>query len=57
MVRAVAGDPIAGDPCSPIAGDPIACMLVVSMHPTVLREDSRVVSGDFPGLARQFLQQ
>ena len=39
------------------SGTPIACMLVVSMHPTVLREDSMVVSGDFPGLARQFLQQ
>jgi neutral ceramidase len=39
------------------AGKPIACMLVVSMHPTVLREDSRVVSGDFPGLARRYLQR
>jgi hypothetical protein len=38
-------------------GTPVACMLVVSMHPTVLREDSRVVSGDFPGLARRYLQQ
>jgi neutral ceramidase len=39
------------------AGDPIACMVVCSMHPTVLREDSMVVSGDFPGLARRYLQQ
>jgi hypothetical protein len=39
------------------AGSPIACMLIVSMHPTVLREDSMVVSGDFPGLARRYLQQ
>jgi neutral ceramidase len=36
--------------------EPIACMLVCSMHPTVLREESRVVSGDFPGMARRFLQ-
>ena len=37
-------------------GDPIACMIVCSMHPTVLREASKVVSGDFPGMARRFLQ-
>jgi hypothetical protein len=54
----------AADPQVPVlmareagGGRPIACMLVVSMHPTVLREDSRVVSGDFPGLARRYLQQ
>ena len=35
----------------------IACMVVYSMHPTVLHEDSKLVSGDFPGLTRQFLQQ
>jgi hypothetical protein len=35
----------------------IACMVVYSMHPTVLHEDSTLVSADFPGLARQFLQQ
>jgi len=34
----------------------IACMIVCSMHPTVLREGSKVVSGDFPGMARRFLQ-
>lgn len=34
----------------------IACMLVCSMHPTVLHEDSTLVSGDFPGLARRYLQ-
>lgn len=40
------------------AGDqPIAAMPVVSMHPTVLHEDSTLVSGDFPGLARQRLKQ
>jgi hypothetical protein len=32
-------------------------MLVCSMHPTVLHEDSTLVSGDFPGMARQFLQE
>lgn len=31
-------------------------MLVCSMHPTVLHEDSTLISGDFPGMARQILQ-
>jgi hypothetical protein len=35
----------------------IACMLVCSMHPTVLHEDSTLVSGDFPGLSRIYLQE
>jgi hypothetical protein len=35
----------------------IGCMVVVSMHPTVLHEDSKAVSGDFPGLARIYLQE
>ncbi len=35
----------------------IALMLVCSMHPTVLHEDSTLVSGDFPGLAREYLQK
>ena len=35
----------------------IACMLVCSMHPTVMHEDSTLVSGDFPGMARQYLQR
>lgn len=39
------------------SGKPIAVMLICNMHPTVLHEDSTVYSGDFPGLARQFLQQ
>ena len=34
----------------------IACMLVCSMHPTVLHEDSKLISSDFPGMARQILQ-
>lgn len=37
--------------------DPIALMLIVSMHPTVLHEDSTLYSGDFPGLARKRLQE
>ena len=39
------------------SGKPMAGMLVCSMHPTVLHEDSRLVSGDFPGLARIGLQR
>ncbi len=35
----------------------IAAMLICSMHPTVLHEDSTLISGDFPGLTRQYLQQ
>jgi len=35
----------------------LAAMLICSMHPTVLHEDSTLISGDFPGLARQYLQQ
>ncbi len=35
----------------------VGVMCVVSMHPTVLHEDWTLVSGDFPGLARQWLRQ
>lgn len=35
----------------------VAAMVVCSMHPTVLHEDSTLVSGDFPAMARQYLQQ
>ena len=35
----------------------IGLMVVCSMHPTVLHEDSTVISGDFPGLARRHLQK
>ena len=35
----------------------LAAMLVCSMHPTVLHEDSTLISGDFPGIARQILQR
>jgi hypothetical protein len=36
---------------------PIAAMLVCSMHPTVLHEDSTLISGDFPAMARLQLQR
>lgn len=36
-------------------GEWIALMVVCAMHPTVLHEDSTVISGDFPGLARLHL--
>ncbi|PTX94631.1 hypothetical protein DB354_12945 [Opitutus sp. ER46] len=35
---------------------PLACMIVHAMHPTVLHEDSTLISGDFPYFARRFLQ-
>lgn len=35
---------------------PIALMLVCAMHPTVLHEDSLVISADFPGFTRQTVQ-
>ncbi|HWP40691.1 MAG TPA: hypothetical protein VNL70_07170, partial [Tepidisphaeraceae bacterium] len=35
---------------------PLAAMLVVSMHPTVLHEDSTLISGDLPAMTRQYLQ-
>jgi hypothetical protein len=35
----------------------LGAMLIVSMHPTVLHEDSTLYSGDFPGLARKRLQE
>ena len=37
--------------------DLLAMHYVVSVHPTVLHEDSTVISGDFLGLARQELQR
>jgi len=51
-------------PCVPVllirnagTAKPIALMLVVSVHPTVLHEDSKLFSGDFPGHARLRLQE
>lgn len=38
-------------------GPHIAIMLVCSMHPTVLHEDSTLISADFPGATRAFLQE
>jgi hypothetical protein len=38
-------------------GEPIALLLVCTMHPTVLHADSTLVSGDFPAYARSYLQQ
>jgi len=38
-------------------GSNIALMLVCCMHPTVLHEDSTLISGDFPGLSRRYLQE
>ncbi len=35
---------------------PLALSLTYAMHPTVLHEDSRLVSADFPGCARKYLQ-
>jgi neutral ceramidase len=35
----------------------IGVMCVCSMHPTVLHEDSKQVSGDFPGCAREYLRE
>ncbi len=34
-----------------------AVMIVYSMHPTVLHEDSSLVSADFPGMTREFLSR
>ncbi len=35
----------------------IACMIVCNMHPTVLHEDSKLYSGDFPAFTREILQK
>ncbi len=39
------------------SGKYLACMLVYSMHPTVLHEDSTLYSSDFPHFIREQLQQ
>lgn len=36
---------------------PLGCMVVYGMHPTVLHEDSTLISGDFPYFARRYLQR
>jgi hypothetical protein len=38
-------------------GKPVACMLICSMHPTVLHEDSTLYSADFPAYTKKILQQ
>lgn len=38
-------------------GQLLALALTHAMHPTVLHEDSTVVSGDYPGLCRRYLQR
>jgi len=43
--------------CEAVHHSPLALMLVCSMHPTVLHEDSKLVSADFPGMTRQYLQR
>ena len=35
----------------------LACMVAYAMHPTVLHEDSTLISGDFPFFTRQYLRQ
>lgn len=35
---------------------PLACMLIYGMHPTVLHEDSTLISADFPGFTRRWLR-
>jgi neutral ceramidase len=39
------------------SGEFLAVMLVCSMHPTVLHEDSTLISGDFPAMTRRYLQE
>lgn len=38
-------------------GHPLGCLLVYGMHPTVLHEDSTLVSADFPYFTRRFLRR
>ena len=38
-------------------GEFISCMLVCNMHPTILHEDSKLYSGDFPAFTREILQK
>lgn len=38
-------------------GAPVALMVIYSMHPTVLHEDSRFVSSDFPHYARAMIEE
>jgi neutral ceramidase len=38
-------------------GAPLGIQIVYAMHPTVLHEDSTLVSADFPGVARRVLEE
>jgi neutral ceramidase len=38
-------------------GAVIACLLAYAMHPTVLHEDSTLISGDFPYFTKAYLKQ
>lgn len=38
------------------SGRPLGCLLVYGMHPTVLHEDSTLVSADFPYFTRRYLR-
>lgn len=35
---------------------PLGCMVVYGMHPTVMHEDSTLISADFPGFTRRWLR-
>lgn len=39
------------------SGAPMACLLVCAMHPTVIHEDISLITGDFPAMARRYLQK
>jgi hypothetical protein len=41
---------------TPVEKKPIAAMVVYGMHPTILHEDSTLISADFPGMVRNYLQ-
>lgn len=42
---------------SAATGLPLGCLLVYAMHPTVLHEDSKLISSDFIGFTRQALRR
>ncbi len=39
------------------SGQPVACLFIYGMHPTVLHEDSKLISADFPAFTRQWLRE
>ncbi len=38
------------------SGQPLGCMVAYGMHPTVLHEDSTLLTADFPGFTRRWLR-